>query len=774
MDMDMDMGGMDMGSSVPGVPSLDFLMQYYWAVVGAFVGTATLVNLGNSLICRQRLTAACRGDAKPAKPKASLLRINATATAIVREASNATLSPLTFKGRSICLPTVGRTTIVAANIATLLVLCFYHFDLSDQWSFENIGYRTGCISIAQLPLIFLLAGKNNILGWLTGSSYERLNWLHRWTARSLLLTVTIHMGYWFADWAPYNYIGHKIKTDPITQHGLISWCLLLWIVFSSVAPIRGLSYEFFVLQHLGSMAVFVAFVYLHVNSWPLYVRIYVILPIALVCLDRFVRAVWLLYNNFAIFHPSRRRKGQSSSLWACEASFTPLPHGTTRITIQNPPISWNPGQHVFLSCHAVVPLQSHPFTIASIPEDGKMEFYVKSEGGATARFFRHAEKLHLLPSHGQPEERRGKPVAIDGPYGRLRPLRQFDSVVLFAGSTGATFTIPLLRDIVAHWKKQHHQGAARETASLSSMLRLPDGAATRRVRFVWVVKSRGQLSWFATQLSCVAEDVAALRQAGVDVDVEMSVYMTCDPSFTDDRKAVYSNDGNSTSLPSPIQAPRIDGAFDEKTFVDKKGKDGTRITEIEDRNSDTSSLHSSSEEDQSNNQRPLAKAACGPDGTCCCQSTIVEDDNKARANGSSPDDAIQPIVCTCCNNNPNTTSNPPPPQPQQPQTHPPPPTTTTTANPNSPSVSLSQQQPQPSSPPALHPSIHLLTGRPHPPSLARRVLERALGETAVVACGPAALGRDVRAAAVALSDERAVHRGTGAQGVWCHVEGFGW
>ncbi|KAL1639514.1 ferric-chelate reductase Frp1 [Diplodia intermedia] len=707
MDMDMggmDMGGTDMGSSVPGVPSLDFLMQYYWAVVGTFIGIATLSNVANSLICRQRLTAACRGDAKPAKPEALLLRINATATAVIREASNATLSPLTLKGRSICLPTVGRTAIVAANVVTLLVLCFYNFDLGDQWSFEDIGYRTGCISIAQLPLIFLLAGKNNIIGWLTGSSYERLNWLHRWTARCLLLTVTIHMGYWFADWAPYNYIGSKIKTDPITQHGLISWSLLLWIVFSSVAPIRGLSYEFFVLQHLGSMAVFIAFVYLHVNSWPMYVRIYVILPIALVCFDRLVRAIWLLYNNFSMFHPSLRKESRTSSIWACEASFTPLPHGTTRITIHNPPVSWNPGQHIFLSCHTVVPLQSHPFTIATIPEDGKMEFYIKSEGGATARFFRHAEKLHLLPSQGHPDEKRRKPVAIEGPYGRLRPLRQFDSVVLFAGSTGATFTMPLLRDIVAHWKKQQFQGGVEKASStLSSKLRLPDGAATRRVRFVWVVKSRGQLGWFAEQLSRVAEDVAVLRQAGMDVDVDMSVYVTCDSSFTDDRKVAYSTGGDPTTALPSVSAPKVDGAIDEKTYFNK-GEDDTRVTETEGRDSDVSSLQSSSERDQ-NDRKPAPKAACGPDGTCCCQATVIEDEAGKEAASSSSD---------------------------------------------------------------------ILTGRPHPATLTRRVLERALGETAVVACGPAALGRDVRAAVVGLSDERAVHRGTGAQGVWCHVEGFGY
>ncbi|KAF4537499.1 FAD-binding domain-containing protein [Lasiodiplodia theobromae] len=765
MDMDMDMGGMDMGSSVPGVPSLDFLMQYYWAVVGSFIGIAALVNFGNILICRQRLSAARRGHAKPAKPEAFLLRVNATATAIIREASNATLSPLTIKGRTFHLPTVGRTSIVAANIVTLLVLCFYHFDLSDQWSFQDIGYRTGCISIAQLPLIFLLAGKNNIIGWLTGSSYERLNWLHRWTARCLLLTVTIHMGYWFADWAPYNYIGRKITTDPITQHGLISWCLLLWIVFSSVAPIRGLSYEFFVLQHLGSMAVFIAFVYMHVNSWPLYVRIYIILPIALVCFDRFVRSIWVIYNNFSIFHPFQRKEGRTSRLWACEASFTPLPHNTTRITIHNPPISWMPGQHVFLSCHTLVPLQSHPFTIASIPEDGKMEFYVKSEGGATARFFRHAEKLRLLPAEVHLEEARRKAVAIDGPYGRLRPLRQFDSVVLFAGSTGATFTVPLLRDIVVHWKNQHQRSRRGASPYETRLLRM-GGVVTRRVRFVWVVKSRGQCSWFAAQLSQVAEEVAALREVGIDFDVDMSVYVTCDPSFTGDSKTTYSDDGGMKppSTPPTLPTPIFNTPLNEKTFF-KRSYDGTRITELEDRSSDTSTTHSSDEQEKRKSalETGTADEACGVEGTCCCQATVEEAEGISSSQ-QSPTDAIQPVICTCCNNANNSSKQPP--RQLQPS-----PSFTSTRNPYRPST----PPPVPSLlQPHIHPAVSLLSGRPHPESITRRVLERALGETAVVVCGPPALACDVRAAVVRLSDERAVHRGTGAQGVWCHVEGFGW
>ena len=67
-----------------------------------------------------------------------------------------------------------------------------------------------------------------------------------------------------------------------------------------------------------------------------------------------------------------------------------------------------------------------------------------------------------------------------------------------------------------------------------------------------------------------------------------------------------------------------------------------------------------------------------------------------------------------------------------------------------------------------------MTGRPHPRSIINHVLEQAEGESAVVVCGPTGLAADVRQSVVSLSDERAVHKGTGAQGIYLHVENFGW
>jgi hypothetical protein len=74
----------------------------------------------------------------------------------------------------------------------------------------------------------------------------------------------------------------------------------------------------------------------------------------------------------------------------------------------------------------------------------------------------------------------------------------------------------------------------------------------------------------------------------------------------------------------------------------------------------------------------------------------------------------------------------------------------------------------------LHPRITLLSGRPHCYNIIQKSLEQALGETAVVVCGPLGMVDDTRISVCRLSDERAVHKGTGAQGVYVHTEAFGY
>ena len=587
--------------------------------------------------------------------------------------------------------------LVLAELVLVLVLCFYKLDPSDQWQWEDVGYRTGFIAAAQLPLVILLAGKNNIVGWLTGVGYEKLNWLHRWVARILFLNVTIHMGFWFTDWARYDYIKVKLATDVITQRGFSAWCILLWIVLSSMAPIRRWNYEFFFIQHIVTYIGFLAAVYLHL---PAEVKVYVWIPIGLVVFDRSVRTLYVMYNNLSLFHPNARRNG----FLACKATFQPLGSKATRITINNPPIHWKAGQHLFLACHSISPLQSHPFTIASLPRDGRMEFLIKHRKGTTKRFFAHAETHQNLPLSMTDVSTSSKVFAlIDGPYGHMRHLRQFDSLLLLAGGSGSTFTMPLMRDIVARYASY-----------------MPGDVVTKYVRFIWVIKSREQYRWFADQLAAVAEDVARLRKDRNDVTVEMSVYITCDTSLTGEQSRMATK-----SRLISHQRPSLEN---------EKCKEPTVAVEM------ASSTLSS--------QQGLSSRANEREGICCC-TKIIEDEDQVGKSASQRQ-------CCCNDSSPSVRDS----------------GTSSLSDTSTKSSSPLQSLEKPSPQPTIHPSIAVFTGRPYTRELMRKFLEQALGESAVVVCGPQGLRDSVRQSVVALSDERAVHKGTGAQGVYLHVEAF--
>jgi ferric-chelate reductase len=67
-------------------------------------------------------------------------------------------------------------------------------------------------------------------------------------------------------------------------------------------------------------------------------------------------------------------------------------------------------------------------------------------------------------------------VMIDGPYGGCSvDLGEFESVLLVAGGSGATFTLGLLDDIVGRCVKLGRRGGER----------------TKRIEFAWCIKSFG-------------------------------------------------------------------------------------------------------------------------------------------------------------------------------------------------------------------------------------------------------------------------------------------
>ncbi|KAG9247443.1 metalloreductase [Calycina marina] len=668
-----------------GVPSLFWMQDVYWAFVASALGAAVFGNFFNQILYRQRM-AARRNSPSPAKPTTLTFKIQATIAAIVREFSNYSL-PVTIGKKRFYLPTMGPITIMLGYVILIVVASLYKFNTKNWVQWEDIGYRSGFIAISQLPLITLLSGKRNLIGLFAGVGHERLNWLHRWVSRALFLTVLIHMGFWLSDWAKFDYILIKITTDSITRKGLAAGSILAWIVLSSFAPIRGLSYQFFVVQHIISWVGFMVALHMHVPAENLQ---WIWVAVGFWAFDRVVRAAYLAYNNFGLLHKS------GNGVLACRASFEPLDQHHVRISIANPPITWKAGQHIFLACHPLAPLTSHPFTVASLPQDGKMEFIVQAKGGATKRFVRYAEKNSSLPNSMPRKSDRA--VLIDGPYSRIRPLRQFDSVVLVAGSTGATFTVPLMRDIVEQWKGTDSCQTSR------FRLEPAPGAVTRHIKFIWCLKRSTSVSWFGRELDKVAKDVETLRNQGYDIAVDMTVYVTCDEEMTSARS---SNDNE--KLKSGIEV------IGERP-TSRKGDEKPSVTENEKKMSVL-----------------ISSGASSIDGTangCCCTRVVEEDATVAPC---------------CCGTAPSQRS----------------------------STSISNSFKKPSKR-CVDAKIQVMSGRPNIAGIVRKEAELALGEMAVVVCGPPGMVQTTRNAVVSISDERAVHKGTGAQGIYVHAECFGY
>lgn len=68
-------------------------------------------------------------------------------------------------------------------------------------------------------------------------------------------------------------------------------------------------------------------------------------------------------------------------------------------------------------------------------------------------------------------------VMIDGPYGGCSiDLGDYQTVILFAGGSGVTFTLGLLDDIVGRCVRQGRR----------------NGEVTRRIEFVWCIRHHGK------------------------------------------------------------------------------------------------------------------------------------------------------------------------------------------------------------------------------------------------------------------------------------------
>ncbi|KIJ94087.1 hypothetical protein K443DRAFT_111033 [Laccaria amethystina LaAM-08-1] len=84
---------------------------------------------------------------------------------------------------------ISELTFIFVYIASMFLWLFLDTNNLDRTFYEG---RAAFLACCQLPLIVALAGKNNIISWMTGIGHEKLNVLHRASSRVNFIFIWIH------------------------------------------------------------------------------------------------------------------------------------------------------------------------------------------------------------------------------------------------------------------------------------------------------------------------------------------------------------------------------------------------------------------------------------------------------------------------------------------------------------------------------------------------------------------------------------------------------
>ncbi|KAG8805431.1 hypothetical protein FRC17_005522, partial [Serendipita sp. 399] len=405
-------------------------------------------------------------------------------------------SVLATGGTDYSPPKARIATVVRGWCSALITWSLY----SPPFIRLDVGQRY--LSLAQLPVIFLFATKNNILATLMGRGYERLNFVHRWAGRGIFLSTTIHGGLWIKS---HLKMGVDFKASK-EMTGLAAYAVLGVMVLSSLRPVRRYMYQLFFVSHvLGFVSFFVLVCYHTPMASP-----WIFPALAFYGLDMFLRLL--------------RFRFKPASLIALDNTFT-------QITVERCDFGWIAGQHIRLRMlFGARVFESHPLSICNAPapisnitsSHGQILLGARVVGDWTKAINDMAHRVDEEPDAEKccdDETTLGKEVMvmIDGPYGGISfDLGTYEHVLLVAGGAGITFTMGVLDDLVGRIVRLGRAGGERTT----------------KIEFAWCIKSFGCIRWFSSQLEDIAN--AAAKCPSLDLHMKFFVTCLCDPEALPD------------------------------------------------------------------------------------------------------------------------------------------------------------------------------------------------------------------------------------------------
>ena len=285
-------------------------------------------------------------------------------------------------------------------------------------------------------------------------SHEELNPYHRLLGRILITFFSCHAGLYINFYIQSGLL-HRFGSQTVIL-GLVAISTFIILGTSSLAKVRDYSYLLFFTLHVALSIAILPVLWFHVSHLRVYITESALVYILLIAQRNISQTPTL------------------ATLSLLPSSSSPAAHDLLSLTVPLPRPklrSYAPGQHIYLALPPTSLLRKpweklrlNPFTIASISDPllstttitatldhpttpsaktPKLTLLIRPLRSSTAIL----KSLAQSPATEQPI-----PVLIEGPYGASTyfpdlSTAEFSDIILVAGGVGATFTIPIFREL---------------------------------------------------------------------------------------------------------------------------------------------------------------------------------------------------------------------------------------------------------------------------------------------------------------------------------------
>ncbi|OBT53881.1 hypothetical protein VE04_06250 [Pseudogymnoascus sp. 24MN13] len=334
------------------------------------------------------------------------------------------------------------------------------------------------VALCNLAFVIFLSLKNTPLAILSATSYETLMPLHKAAGYTCIVASLVHAIVYLEAWAQADSLNDMLEPTQIA--GIMGGIALLLIGVLALPYIRRQRYELFYAIHVTLSALILVVVALHRPNFSQHAIIITLFAASLSFMDRAIR-IFKFSCNFMV---TLRQSSKAT-----------------------------PGSHTFLWLPAIRLAETHPFTLVS---SDPAEFVVFSRNGFTSALHRYAKEFPNKTLR----------CSLNTGYGKLPAFKTYDSILLIAGGSGASFTFAVALDL------------SRNPAPC------PSGSIT----FVWVIRDKASISWFHAELRELLLNPRIKVMIHITNNVESSTLVSLS-GYSDKDTSPTTEESSQTSLP---------------------------------------------------------------------------------------------------------------------------------------------------------------------------------------------------------------------------------